>query len=148
MKKAERINQVVQVLAAMLVLVFLYTAIQKASDPVLFRRSMEQSALIRPYSKVLVWLVPGLEFLAVGMLILPFLRYWGLCLSTLLMTGFTFYIAYMLLFDKKLPCSCGGVLHVLTWKQHLLFNVLLWCIGLAGMLLMKKYQRIIAIKQE
>jgi len=40
-----------------------------------------------------------------------------------LMTVFTLYIAYMLLFTPKLPCSCGGVLQQMTWKQHLLFNI-------------------------
>jgi putative oxidoreductase len=46
---------------------------------------------------------------------------------------FTFYILYMLLFEKHLPCSCGGVLKEMTWKQHLVFNLFFTAIAFTGL---------------
>jgi hypothetical protein len=38
---------------------------------------------------------------------------------------FTVYIGCMLLFAPDLPCSCGGIIRQLSWKQHLLLNLFL-----------------------
>ena len=40
------------------------------------------------------------------------------------MTMFTVYIILILNFSDFVPCSCGGVLENLSWKEHVVFNVL------------------------
>jgi hypothetical protein len=55
-----------------------------------------------------------------------------------LMLIFTFYIAYMIGFAAQLPCSCGGVLKEMSWKQHLFFNIGFTLLSLAGILLQRK----------
>jgi hypothetical protein len=44
-------------------------------------------------------------------------------LSCGLMTLFTIYIAIILVVNNHIPCSCGGIIQSMSWKQHLLFNV-------------------------
>jgi len=43
----------------------------------------------------------------------------------------TVYLALMLGTEKHLPCSCGGAIESLTWRQHILFN--LFFLALAGL---------------
>ena len=47
-----------------------------------------------------------------------------LFVAFLLMSLFTLYtIAILLHFFSRVPCSCGGVIRMLTWPQHLVFNI-------------------------
>jgi hypothetical protein len=46
------------------------------------------------------------------------------------MIVFTLYIACLMLFASSMPCNCGGILKALSWRSHLVVNILL--VGLAG----------------
>ncbi|MGN6801262.1 MAG: MauE/DoxX family redox-associated membrane protein [Ginsengibacter sp.] len=35
---------------------------------------------------------------------------------------FTTYLLYMILTKSTLPCSCGGAIQKLSWRQHIFFN--------------------------
>jgi len=48
-----------------------------------------------------------------------------------LMVILTVYLALMLGTQQHLPCSCGGAIEGLTWRQHVLFN--LFFLALAGL---------------
>ena len=133
--KINRVNNIVQLIWAMLVMVFLYTAIEKFRDQQTFQLSMEQSNLLRPYASTFVWLVPGLEVLAVLLLLIPRSRFVGLMFTTLMLAGFTFYIGYMLAFEPSLPCSCGGIVEYMSWKEHLYFNSFLIFLAMVGIYL-------------
>jgi len=39
------------------------------------------------------------------------------------MCGFTLYIISALIWEKKLPCHCGGAIEKLSWSQHIWFNL-------------------------
>ena len=59
--------------------------------------------------------------------------------SLVLMLAFTVYAVLILLhFFTYVPCSCGGVIKRLTWKQHLVFNLFFDGLAVAGILLRKK----------
>jgi Methylamine utilisation protein MauE len=148
MKNSKRVNSIIQLIAAIFILVFLYTAIEKIRYPAVFAGSMQQSPLLGPYGKILVWLIPGVEMLAVVLLIIPGTRFLALTLSTFLMILFTSYIAYMLMFRSNLPCSCGGILAAMSWKTHLIFNISLMLLGVYGIILSKRYKWFIPIKPE
>jgi hypothetical protein len=53
----------------------------------------------------------------------------------------------MLLFTPKLPCSCGGVLKNLSWKEHLMFNFCFTAIAFIGWRFSKKNKDFIAINR-
>jgi len=76
-------------------------------------------------------MIPAMEIAIAVLLIIPRTRHYGLLTSTGLMGIFTLYVAFILTTMKDLPCSCGGVIQQLNWKEHLIFNSVFL---LAGML--------------
>lgn len=116
----------VELTIALMVLLFLSTALTKLSDAAGFARAMERSLLIAGFNKFLSITVPAVELLTVTLLIIPNMRYRGLKLSSLLMTAFTIYTGLVLfLYPTDLPCTCGGILRQLSWRQHFGLNIAL-----------------------
>jgi len=69
----------------------------------------------------------------VGLLITDRFCRLGLWLSFVLLVTFEVYIATMLLSGLDLPCTCGGLISKLQWKEHLIFNVIFMTIALFPM---------------
>lgn len=135
---------IVDIVAGLFVLLFVYTAIMKLKDIRFFIGSMSHTPLLRPYATLLAGLIPAIEIAIAILLIIPATRFWGLLLATGLMTFFTFYVAYILSSTKQLPCSCGGVIQQMNWQEHLVFNISFLVAGIVGVLTNKK---IIAINR-
>jgi hypothetical protein len=114
-------NTVVEIVSFLLILLFVYAAMSKLLDYDNFQRQISRSPLLSSFSKA-AWLLPVTELITAVSLCIKPLRITGLIFSFWLMLAFTLYISGMLLFNKNLPCTCGGVLKQLSWKQHLLFN--------------------------
>jgi putative oxidoreductase len=115
-----------EIVCALLVTVFFYAALSKILDQQKFVIQMGLSPL--PVMKIaapfLSWFLPAVELIAV-VLLLPYrTRLKGLYLSLALFIVFEVYIGAMLLSGLHLPCTCGGLISKMTWKQHLLFNAL------------------------
>jgi hypothetical protein len=103
-----------------LVALFTYTAVTKALNFENFQLTMKLVPVIDHYADLLSVLVPVAE--AVTVVCLLTYRRLGLALSAVLMAAFTLYVAYVLYFSPNTPCSCGGIIKQLSWKQHLVFN--------------------------
>jgi hypothetical protein len=146
MKPARRITLFQEIVAALFVLLFLYTAIEKLRERYEFEGMMRFSPLISTFAQILSWAVPLTELAIVLLLFFRKTRRVGLLASTILMTLFTGYIIYIMTFAEKLPCSCGGVIQMLGWKEHLLFNLFFLLLGIAS-LISFKYNRSIAINR-
>lgn len=114
---------IVEVISALFILLFLYTSLNKLFTQRLFQFVLSKSPLLGGWAEVLSYSVPIAEIIVSVLLLIHRTRQIGLYLSLILMSAFTIYIAYMIAFTPKLPCSCGGVLQYLSWKQHLLFNL-------------------------
>ncbi len=126
-------NWFVEIVAALLVLLFLYTAISKLRDFTGFARSMLHSSVIADYHVALAVTIPALELIVATLLIIPNLRRTGLLVSTLLMAAFTGYVGYVLItYSSNLPCTCGGIIEHMNWQQHLAFNIFFTIISLAA----------------
>ncbi|HMR92707.1 MAG TPA: MauE/DoxX family redox-associated membrane protein [Chitinophagaceae bacterium] len=125
-------NWITEIIAAMLVLLFLYTAINKIRSQDSFKDAMAQNAVLAAYTGTLSWLIPMTEIIIAGLLIIPRFRRYGLLGAFLLMTLFTSYVAYMLTMAGDLPCTCGGVIQQMSWKQHLWFNTAFTILALAA----------------
>ena len=121
-----------ELVIGLLILLFIYTATGKLLDFSSFRHVLSRSPLIGNKAPVVAWILPLIEILISMMLILPRTRHIGLWCSFALMLTFTGYVAYLLAFAPQLPCSCGGVLKQMTWKQHLVFNITYSIIALLG----------------
>lgn len=120
---------ILEISGTLLILLFVYTALNKLLQQEVFIAAMEQSAWLRPYAKSLALILPLTELLIAGILLIPALKKTGFWLSFVFLTTVTVYLGWMLLFSPDLPCNCGGVLERLSWGQHLVFN--LFFIGLS-----------------
>lgn len=126
------------IISALLLLLFLYTSLSKLIDYETFKNVLSASPLLKPVAGVVAWLLPVTELLIVVLLFIPAMRLKGLYASLILISLFTMYLIYMIASTPNLPCNCGGVLKLLTWKQHIFFNVFFILLSLAGILLYKR----------
>lgn len=125
-------------ISGVLLLVFLYTAWSKLRESEQFKYTLSQSQLLSPFADVIAWLLPLSELVLVILLFIPAGRRIGLLASSLLLVALTLYLTYMVLYDPDLPCSCGGVLAELTWKQHIFFNLFLLLLSIVGLRIYKR----------
>lgn len=126
------------IICGLLIFLFVYTALSKLDGLSQFRAALLQSPLLSNRSQFFSLAIPVTELFVAFLLFLPRTRLWGLYGAFALMLLFTLYITYMLNFTPHLPCSCGGVLKQLTWKQHLLFNIVFTLLSLTGIFLQKR----------
>lgn len=121
------------IIAAMLILLWVYTAVSKLSDVDTFQRQLYKQHLDKNLLTVLTWALPLSEITAACFLIFKGTRLIGMAASLILMTIFTGYIALVLLgFFDKIPCSCGGILKNLGWTAHLWFNIIFLFLAFLG----------------
>lgn len=104
-------------------ILFSYTALSKFSEYNIFKTQLAKSPFINDWSTLISVLVPLGEIITVLLLISNKTRLLGLYTSLFFMTMFTAYIFMMLKFSYYLPCSCGGVLSMLSWDGHFWFNL-------------------------
>ena len=116
-------STIVEIISALFILLFVYTGTSKLFEGVKFETLLRQSPLIGNYASIISWFLPISELVIVLLVVFPKTKLFGFYCSGILMAIFTLYIAYMMAFAAKLPCSCGGVLKHMTWKQHLVFNI-------------------------
>lgn len=120
------------------ILLFTYTGISKMLDHVYFSQILSESLPIHKGAGVLAWLIPATELAIVLLLFLPARRLTGMRAAVLLLLIFTGYLLVKLLSGSALPCRCGGVISQLSWKGHVVFNVLFIVAGLVGIRLMQR----------
>jgi hypothetical protein len=113
----------------------MYTAISKFLDFQNFRLQLGKSPFITQYASVIAWLLPTVEIVVVLLLAWKKFRLLGLYLSLFLMTSFTAYIYIMLNYSYYIPCSCGGVLAMMSWEQHIWFNIFFLILAIVGIVL-------------
>lgn len=128
-------NNLVDVLCASFVLLFVYTAISKLSDHQNFQDQLFFITQNAWMAAVLALGVPLAELAIALALCINKGRRAGLFAFVSLLCCFTAWIIYLLLSDRNLPCTCGGVISSLTWKQHLLLNGCFLFAGIAAILL-------------
>ncbi|MBT2559851.1 hypothetical protein J7E50_18170 [Pedobacter sp. ISL-68] len=130
---------ILEIIVALLVLLWIYTAISKWGNHQAFYRQLSWNPTTSGYQDILFYFLPGIELLAALLLLIKPLRSSGLWISAGLMTVFTSYVFYVIFIDPtKATCTCGGVLSAMTWKQHLTFNIAYLLISCIGVYLHKK----------
>lgn len=132
---------VIESICFLFIVLFLYAAGSKLTEYYGFIGQMSKSPLITNYAEYLAWAVPLVEIVVALMLIIPKTKLAGLYASFALMTTFTFYISAILTVSKELPCSCGGVLNSLGWRDHLLVNIGFVVLALVGIYLITTSER-------
>jgi hypothetical protein len=129
------IPHIPKVVSYFFILLFCYAGISKAIDFENFQVQIAQSPLLSAYAGVVSYAVIVLELVIVVLLIFPKSNLSGLYSSTALMSAFTFYIYLILNYSDFVPCSCGGILEKLGWREHLIFNIFCVISGIIGILI-------------
>ena len=129
---------IADIISGVLLILFLYTSISKLAGYATFTIVLSSSPLLKPLAGIIAWLLPVTEIAIALLLFFPVTRPKGLQASFILISVFTLYLVYMVLFTPHLPCNCGGVLQFLTWPQHILFNVFFILLSGVGILLYQK----------
>lgn len=128
-------KRTIDTICYLFILLFVYAAVAKLLSFERFVLQIGQSPILYPYASYLAVLVPAIELIVSGFLAMNRYRLLGLYASFSLMTMFTLYIIAILQFSEHIPCACGGVLEVLGWKGHLIFNIAFVILSIVGILL-------------
>lgn len=129
---ASKWNWLAELIAALLIFLFMYTAINKLIDIKDFKTVLSASPYLKQYASVLSWAIPIAELFICVLLFIPRFRRIGLLCSSILMGMFSLYVAVMIFFSSSLPCSCGGVIAKMNWSQHLIFNIGFFLLSFLG----------------
>ncbi|MBS1666356.1 MAG: hypothetical protein JST58_03175 [Bacteroidetes bacterium] len=148
MKTTGIIHPIREITCYLLVFLFIYTGVSKLLNGSSFEAVLLQSPLVRNYAFIISWALPVVELLIATLLLLRKSPLTGLMLSLIVLTVFTFYIGYMVLFVPSLPCSCGGVLKELSWRNHILFNLFFIILILISLLSLSADKIFIAINRK
>jgi hypothetical protein len=113
---------IIEIILVLNIIIFLYTGISKIMEYSEFEEQLADSPILGFAATPIALLLPWVEFALVPLLIVPRWRLKGLYATLTLMVLFTTYIIGLFSINKELPCSCGGIISLLSWKQHLVFN--------------------------
>ncbi|OMP80131.1 MauE/DoxX family redox-associated membrane protein [[Flexibacter] sp. ATCC 35208] len=127
----------IDVAAVLYMSLFIYAALSKLSKFELGREQLTLMPLIGSQAMLLAWLVPATEIAISILIFLPQTRKIGFYAATLLMVSFTVYIIYIIRKAQSLPCTCGGLLEMLSWPQHLFFNIAFILLGVTALIFMR-----------
>jgi len=133
-----------QIVTLLLIALFTYTATSKFLDydKFVFQMRLAPVPLMSLLAPVLGRVVPIIEMLiaitlGAGFFYIP-LKIIGLWASVILLTVFEVYITAMLLSGSHLPCTCGGIVSQMGWKQHLIFNAIFIVGGVLSIKFLRK----------
>lgn len=103
---------------------FIYTAYAKIVDHERFLNGLKNVSIISGSAVVISFLVPIIEIIIAILLLIPVTAKQGLYSFIAAMSFFTGYIISALIWEKNLPCHCGGAIERLSWTQHIWFNLI------------------------
>lgn len=130
---------VLECIAALLILLFLYASVSKFLDFKRFVDEINNQPLPNSWTPFIVWGVPFLEIAISVTVTFEYTRLLGFYASLVMMLLFTIYSILILAhFFPYIPCSCGGVIRKLTWPQHLILNLFYVALSITGIILQRR----------
>ena len=133
---------IVEVIGLLFIILFAYAGLTKFLDGHSFYDNIRNSSILggETLASLASWMVPLAE-LAVALLLVRsrtrLMGFYGAMGLMLLFTGYTMAIVF---FAPNRPCSCGGVISLLSWEQHLVFNIALLLLALLAILFSPKHK--------
>jgi hypothetical protein len=131
-------NLAIEAITAVLLLLWIYTGLNKLIHYDKFSFEAGRSPFLQHVAPLVAVMVPSGELVIAALLLFKRTRIAGLYASLFLMTLFTGYVYVMLHYAYDLPCSCGGIIELLTWEQHLLVNLMLNLLTAVAILLQSR----------
>lgn len=136
--KTKAFNLAIEAITAVLLLLWIYTGLNKLIQYDKFSFEAGRSPFLQHIAPLVAIMVPASELAIAALLIFKRTRVTGLYASLFLMTLFTGYVYIMLHYAYDLPCSCGGIIELLTWEQHLIVNLILTLLTAIAILLQSR----------
>lgn len=133
-------GKVVEAICFLFILLFVYAATSKILELEKFEIQVGQSPLLTGFGGVIPLCVIGAEFITSAFLATQRFQLLGLFASLSLMVMFTGYIIAIMTLADFVPCSCGGILDALTWREHLYLNVSFVLLAVIAIILHTKEQ--------
>lgn len=130
-----------RVITGLLIFLFLYTAFSKLIVYDVYVRDLQRQRWISEYAEPLSIILPIVEFALSALLFFPRIKLWGLYGSLGFMIVLTTYVSALVFTQEDLPCSCGGLIRDLTWKEHFFFNIFCTTLPVVGIYLFNRKQR-------
>ena len=127
-------SKLITLFSILLTILFVYTSVSKLMHLDTFQLRVERMPYIASYATLISWIVPFLELVIAGLLWFPRYRLLALYSSLVLLGVFTSYIIAVLTYSESIPCSCGGVISALGWRDHILLNSSFMVLALLGIL--------------
>src|SRR5690606_22369922 len=115
---------IIEIISVLFIVLFVYAGMTKLMEGDRFFNNLNNSPILPNIATayILSWGVPALEIVIAFFVAWPKTRLKGLYGALGLMILFTLYVAGIVFFSPYAPCSCGGIIPLLSWLQHLLFN--------------------------
>ncbi|ANF52969.1 tellurium resistance protein TerC [Chryseobacterium glaciei] len=120
-------------------LLFCYASVSKILDFENFQVQLAQSPLLSAYAGFIPYAVIIAELIIAVLLFIKSIRLVGLYLTLGIMVSFTVYIYLILNYSDFVPCSCGGILEKLGWREHLIFNIVCVLLVLVGIYIVARH---------
>src|SRR5690606_248963 len=107
------------------IILLVYAGTTKLMEGHMFYDNIRNSPILggKTMASIGSWFIPFLELSIALLIAWRRTRLIGLYGALGLMLLFTGYTAAILLLAPYIPCSCGGVISLLSWEQHLVFNI-------------------------
>lgn len=128
----------IEIISYAFILLFMYTAIAKLITYNTSLNDLKRSPFISDFALPLSILLPISEIAISVLIFIPKHKKYGLIGATILMALFTGYVSAMVFTQETLPCSCGGLIKYLSWKEHFFFNIFFTLLGVLGIILQRK----------
>lgn len=116
---------------------FLYTAYAKTVNHPRFLGGLTRVHLISGVAAFVSFAVPLTEVIVALLLLIPHTSKIGLYSFIAVMSSFTIYIICAMIWERKLPCHCGGAIETLSWGQHIWFNLAFIAIAIVAIRLIQ-----------
>ncbi|SFF07132.1 hypothetical protein SAMN05518672_11563 [Chitinophaga sp. CF118] len=129
---------VIEIIAFSFFFLFVYTSLSKLYQYDFYYNDLLRSPLLSSVAYPISILIPGSELIVAVLLIPDRTRKYGFIGSLILMALFTLYVGYVLTLTTDRPCTCGGIIRQLSWRNHLIFNLIFLAMGFAGFILEKR----------
>lgn len=125
---------ITEIIGYLLILLFVFAGVTKFMEGDRFFNNLNNSPIIpgKAIATILSWAVPILEIVVATLIAWPKTRLKGLYGALGLMILFTLYVAGIVFFSPYAPCSCGGIITLLSWPQHLILDMGLILLSIIG----------------
>jgi len=137
---SNRNSLVLDALAFYFSVLFLYTAFSKLTDFTTFQFDLHRDPIVGWLGTPISIGLPAVEIMIAALLLFRRGNRIAWWLSFYIMLVFTGYVMIILTFipHKDIPCSCGGLIRFMSWRNHLLFNAATTLLAVGGIRVARK----------